>query len=274
MAYKEFQNGFPLPASDLNNYLMNQSVIVFANTTERAAALTSPLEGMLTYIEDISTYQYWTGSSWVQLVAPGTPIEEELLTTTGDIIYASAAETAARLGIGTSGQVLTVAGGIPSWATPAVGSLVEWDYLGQTTPTTGVASVTFTGLTGYSKYMIQMENWRTSAAGSQFGLRINGLAVGQPALRVRASTPSMQASDSNLGSTTSSTIDFIGSIFLEFDPAGGDCHYQIVSGSSNTAAGNENFIYNFVSSKPTTSLGIALSAGTLTQGTYKVWGAN
>ena len=45
-----------------------------------------------------------------------------VLTTTGDIIYSSSGTTAARLGIGSSAQVLTVASGIPSWATPASGS--------------------------------------------------------------------------------------------------------------------------------------------------------
>lgn len=40
-------------------------------------------------------------------------------TTTGDISYRSAtANTNTRLAIGTTGQVLTVAGGVPSWATP------------------------------------------------------------------------------------------------------------------------------------------------------------
>jgi hypothetical protein len=38
------------------------------------------------------------------------------MTTTGDMIYASGTNTAARLAVGTTGQVLTVAGGIPSWA--------------------------------------------------------------------------------------------------------------------------------------------------------------
>lgn len=40
------------------------------------------------------------------------------LTVTGDVYYASAASTPARLGIGSSGDVLTVAGGLPSWASP------------------------------------------------------------------------------------------------------------------------------------------------------------
>jgi hypothetical protein len=43
------------------------------------------------------------------------------LTTTGDIIYEASASTAARLPVGSTGQVLTVAGGIPSWATPSTG---------------------------------------------------------------------------------------------------------------------------------------------------------
>ena len=38
-----------------------------------------------------------------------------LLTTTGDTYYASAAGTPARLGIGTTGQVLKVSGGVPAW---------------------------------------------------------------------------------------------------------------------------------------------------------------
>ena len=46
------------------------------------------------------------------------------LTTTGDIYYASAANTPARLAIGSTSNVLTVAGGIPSWAAPASGGFV------------------------------------------------------------------------------------------------------------------------------------------------------
>jgi len=40
------------------------------------------------------------------------------MTTAGDIIYENATPTAARLGIGTTGQVLTVSSGLPAWATP------------------------------------------------------------------------------------------------------------------------------------------------------------
>jgi hypothetical protein len=50
-------------------------------------------------------------------------IQPTLLTTTGDIIYASSASNPARLGIGSSAQVLTVASGVPSWATPSSGGM-------------------------------------------------------------------------------------------------------------------------------------------------------
>jgi hypothetical protein len=45
------------------------------------------------------------------------------LTTEGDIIYENATPAPARLPIGTTGQVLTVASGLPSWVTPTTGVL-------------------------------------------------------------------------------------------------------------------------------------------------------
>jgi len=49
-------------------------------------------------------------------------INNTLTTTTGDMIYASSANTPARLAIGSTSQVLTVSGGVPTWATPAAGT--------------------------------------------------------------------------------------------------------------------------------------------------------
>ena len=46
------------------------------------------------------------------------------MTTTGDTIYSSSGSTPARLGIGSTGQVLTVAAGLPSWATPSSSAFV------------------------------------------------------------------------------------------------------------------------------------------------------
>lgn len=56
---------------------------------------------------------YTTGVATANAAVP-----KSTLTTTGDTFYASSANTPARLAIGSTGQVLTVASGIPSWATP------------------------------------------------------------------------------------------------------------------------------------------------------------
>jgi len=68
MAYKIFTNGDVLNASELNDNLMNQSVIVFTSTANRDAAIASPVEGMTVYIENNDLYMYYNGSSW-QVVA-------------------------------------------------------------------------------------------------------------------------------------------------------------------------------------------------------------
>jgi hypothetical protein len=48
---------------------MNQAVITFTNSTARASAITSPVEGMVTYLADTDTYQFWNGSAWTNLVS-------------------------------------------------------------------------------------------------------------------------------------------------------------------------------------------------------------
>lgn len=68
MAYKVFTNGSSLPASDLNTYLVNQSVPVFATTAERDSSITSPTEGMLCYVTATSDLMINDGSSWRILV--------------------------------------------------------------------------------------------------------------------------------------------------------------------------------------------------------------
>lgn len=70
MAYKTFVNGFALNASEVNAYLMNQTVMVFANSTERSTNLTSPTEGMVTYLTATDSTEFWNGSAWLPLNSP------------------------------------------------------------------------------------------------------------------------------------------------------------------------------------------------------------
>ena len=95
-----------------------QGVWVFASAAARDAAVTSPQEGNFAYLKDTNVTTYYTGSAWANLDTTGMT---NPMTTTGDTIYSSSGSTPARLGIGSTGQVLTVAGGVPTWATPAGG---------------------------------------------------------------------------------------------------------------------------------------------------------
>jgi len=53
--------------------------------------------------------------TWKKLAYETDVIAKALLTTTGDVIYASGASTPARLGIGGAAQLLGVDAGIPAW---------------------------------------------------------------------------------------------------------------------------------------------------------------
>jgi len=120
LGFKDFQTGEVLTAGDVDGYLM-QGIWVFASAAARDAAVTSPQEGNFAYLKDTNTTTYYTGSAWTNLDTTGMV---NPMTTTGDTIYSSSGSTPARLGIGSTGQVLTVAGGVPSWATPAGGAFV------------------------------------------------------------------------------------------------------------------------------------------------------
>jgi hypothetical protein len=65
VAYTIFENGNVLNASQLNDNLMNQSVIVFGSDLARDSAIPTPPEGMLTYLEDTNRYESYNGSDWV-----------------------------------------------------------------------------------------------------------------------------------------------------------------------------------------------------------------
>jgi hypothetical protein len=124
LGFKTFATGDVLSAADTNGYLM-QGVLVFASAAARDSSITSPQEGQFAYLKDTNVTTYYTGSAWANLDTTGMT---NPMTTTGDTIYSSSGSTPARLGIGSTGQVLTVAGGVPSWATPASGSTFSGVY--------------------------------------------------------------------------------------------------------------------------------------------------
>jgi hypothetical protein len=64
--YKLFATGDVLTAAQVNTYLMQQSVMVFASSAARTSAISGILaEGMVTYLQDTNSLEYYNGSAWV-----------------------------------------------------------------------------------------------------------------------------------------------------------------------------------------------------------------
>jgi len=91
-------------------------------------------------------------------------------TTLGDVEYrSSTANTNTRLGIGTTGQVLTVSGGVPSWATPTAGGMTSI-----ASGTLSGASVSLTSIPAtYNDLVLVIRNYDPSADQSSIYLNFN-----------------------------------------------------------------------------------------------------
>ena len=84
---KTFSPGDVLTSSDVQNYLMDQSVMVFAGTAARASAIPSPSAGMVAY-STATSLQVYNGTAWVAAttgygVASGTAAFSTAITVSG-----------------------------------------------------------------------------------------------------------------------------------------------------------------------------------------------
>lgn len=92
----------------------------------------------------------------------------------GTVPYQSASGTTQMLAAGTSGQVLTSSGaGAPSWTTPSAGAMT----LISTQTASNVASVSWTGLSGYSTYMLVVNTTLPATSSGQLLLMDFGVGA-------------------------------------------------------------------------------------------------
>lgn len=221
--YKLFATGDVLTAAQVNTYLMQQTVMVFASSTARTTALSGVLaEGMVSYLQDTNATEVYDGSAWVAIgnsgditgVTAGTGlsgggasgsvtlsidtattvdkttaqtltnktisatsntltgvINNTLTTTTGDLIYASSANTPARLAIGSTSQVLTVSGGVPTWATPASGG--GFTLISTTVPSSSTGFSFSSISSSYKHLLITWNGIIHSNSSTAFDIRLN-----------------------------------------------------------------------------------------------------
>ena len=61
--FKSFADGNVLLASEVNTYMMEQQIMVFADSTARDAAITAPTEGMFAFLKSTDKLTVYT-TSW------------------------------------------------------------------------------------------------------------------------------------------------------------------------------------------------------------------
>jgi hypothetical protein len=62
--FKLFQNGDVLLSSEVNQFMMEQQIMVFADATARGTALPTPSHGMFSFTKDDDRLAYFDGSVW------------------------------------------------------------------------------------------------------------------------------------------------------------------------------------------------------------------
>ena len=195
------------------------------------------------------------------------------LTTTGDIYYASAANTPARLGIGTAAQLLAVNSGAtaPEWvAAPAAGgmTLISTTALSGTSTTVDSIPGTYKGLVA----IIDAVTFNTSAeftVGLTSATNIYNSIIGNAAL-------SSQTAQSKVRSYAS-TVWPTGVVFqlYNYTSTAGSHTGQLYYGDLYNGSVSSTFFTTF-SSTAVTSLIFSSQAGTSTfsSGTVKLYGVN
>ena len=127
--------------------------------------------------------------------------------TTGDVIYASATNTLAKIGIGSTGQVLTVAGGIPTWAAAASGVTITND-----TSTATALYPTFTSATSGSVSGLNVTSTKltfvptTGSLTAPQTVASNGLVVNSNTVSASYSIPSGSSATSTGPMTVNSGV--------------------------------------------------------------------
>jgi hypothetical protein len=188
--YKLFQTGDVLTAAQVNTYLNEQTVMVFANAAARTSALTSVLaEGMVSYLQETNAVEVYTGSAWVGVsgtgdvtevqagtgisVASGTgpiPVVTNTMATAvdakGDLIVGTGADTFARLAVGTNGHTLVADSAETTglkWQASSSGALtlISRSSFSAVTDTSTTFDAMFT--TTYKAYRVVVEAISSSA---------------------------------------------------------------------------------------------------------------
>lgn len=64
LGFKVFYDGNTLSATEVQGYIQDQQIMVFASSAARDTAITSPSEGMFAYLKDTDRLTYYDSTQW------------------------------------------------------------------------------------------------------------------------------------------------------------------------------------------------------------------
>jgi hypothetical protein len=260
-----------------------------------AAAIRTALGGVDTSFVDLkggTTGQVLAKASNTDLdftwTADASGIPATIFDAKGDIIAASAADTAARLAVGTNGQVLTAdstaATGI-KWATP---SAPTPSFSLITSGALSGSSTSYTGLSGYNSIMVLIDNLSTdSSAGNNITVTFNSdtasnyaytgllLAYGGTTLRTEGRR-SAGTTSIPMGRTTNDIGNILCASFtINAANSTGIKTGQINTGTyNNTDLAQSNILgYRYSGTSVISSIQVITGAGSFDAGTVYIYGS-
>lgn len=169
-------------------------------------------------------------------------VPDNLLTATGDIIYASGSATPARLAIGTAAQVLSVGtAGVPTWSTPSAGGMT---CIGTATPS-AASSLSFGSIPGTYKHLLLVWDQVYGSVNSAYwSIRLNNDSTANIYMnQVNSFTASAVSGDNGvdtkIGRTTTQRLQPIGgygttSTAYDEQPTGGIWIYRYAETTAKT----------------------------------------
>lgn len=262
-----------------------------------AAAIRTALGGVDTSFVDLkggTTGQVLAKASATDLdftwATDASGIPATIFDAKGDIIAASAADTAARLAVGTNGQVLTAdstaATGI-KWAT-AGAAAKSWSLLSTTTLSGGTTTVS--GISGQGDLMILINSYRGSNASAEPEMYFNGDTSAKynyaSALITYGSSYAASMGSSNGGPgnvaiyfgrlSNNATDTNTAAVTLSGCNSSGIKTMSYINGAGNGAGNNGRHEYGqgaYSGTSTISSVSFKLSAGTFAEGTMYIYGA-
>ena len=243
-------------------------------TTVTAGTATVTTHGSLALSQWEGGQLYFTSSSAAIFfdISQSTGMTNPM-TTTGDTIYSSSGSTPARLGIGSTGNVLTVAGGVPTWAAPSSGGMT---LISTTTLSGSATTISFT--TGYTNILCVVSGMTNNTASGKFRIAIdNRSADGYYNYQENGSQGAVSSgyfgTVGNPNRTQSGNVFSI--LIYDYDSASTLKAVEVTGGMDLDAVGtrgsnNHGVIY--MGGTAITSIVLSNSGGTWSAGTVKLYG--